>query len=148
MWQQQVLPGVVLRTVLLPVWILRLGGCVLLPDLGVPGKLRDMRGIFVDDDARRAIDDILVNEQLIHIDSHNDDNLGDHQHQLFQQQRERQPDTWSPARPDPDHGRHVWKQQVMYSLAVWTMLFPVWILWLGGRVLLPDCRVPGELWDL
>jgi hypothetical protein len=42
----------------------------------------------------------------------------------------------------------VWKQQVMYSLAVWTMLFPVWILWLGGRVLLPDCRVPGELWDL
>lgn len=81
MWQQQVLPGVVLRTVLLPVGLLWLWGHVLFPNLGLPGKLWYMRGLRVDNLAGRTIDDVFVNEQLVHIDS--DNNIRDDQHQLY-----------------------------------------------------------------
>lgn len=105
-----------------------------------------MRGLGVDDLARRAIDDVFINEQLVHIDS--DNNIRDDQHQLDKQFRDRQPDSQSSAGPDPNDRWDVWKQQVMSWLAVWAVLFPIWILWLLGRVLFPDLRLSGEFWDM
>lgn len=146
MWQQQVLFGVVVRTVLLPVGLLWLWGHVLFPNLGVPGKLWNMRGLGVDDLTRRTINDVFINEQLVHVDS--DNNIRDDQHQLYKQQRDCQPNSQSSAGPDPNDRWDVWKQQVMSWLAVWAVLFPIWILWLLGRVLFPDLRLSGEFWDM
>lgn len=42
-----------------------------------------MRGIIVNYYPRRAINDVYFNEQLIFFDCHDDDDLGNHQHQLY-----------------------------------------------------------------
>lgn len=119
---------VAIRAVLFPVRVLWRLGRLLLPGLWVSGRVRPVRGVLPA--TWLDINDIfIVDEQLIlHINSH--DHLGDHKHQLQQQQRERQPDSWSPAGPEHDYGWHVRKQQVVYWVAIWAVLFPIWVLWL------------------
>lgn len=67
-----------------------------------------MRGVFIYH-ARRAIDDVHFNDQLIFFDRHDDDDLGDHQHQLYEQQCHREPDGVSPAGSVNDDRRNVWQ---------------------------------------
>lgn len=98
-----------LRTVLLTVWLLWFGGHVLLPDRGVPGRVRDMRGIFADYHARRTIDNVHHNEQFIFFDRYGNDDLRDDQHQLYEQQCHREPDGVSTAGPVNDNRRNVWQ---------------------------------------
>lgn len=109
MWQQQVLPRMGLRTVLLPVRLLRLRGHVLFLDCGLPGRVRHMRGIVVNYYPRPTINDVYLNEQLIFYDCHDDDDLGIHQHQLYEQQCHCEPNGHSPAGSEHHHGRHLWQ---------------------------------------
>ncbi|KAI7775611.1 hypothetical protein LA080_006526 [Diaporthe eres] len=109
MWQQQVLPWMGLRPVLLPVRLLRLWGHVLFLDCGLPGRVRRMRGIVVNYYPRRAIHDVYLNEQLIFLDCHDNNDLGDHQHQLYEQQCQCEPNGLSPPGPEHDDRRNLWQ---------------------------------------
>ncbi|KAG6358198.1 hypothetical protein INS49_014082 [Diaporthe citri] len=60
-----------------------------------------MRGIVVNYYPRRAINDVYVNEQLIFFNCYDDDDdLWNHQHQLYEQQCQCEPNGLSPAGPD------------------------------------------------
>lgn len=87
-----------------------------------------MRGILTDFHPRRAINDILVDNQLVFIDRHDDDILRDHQHQLDEQQCQREPDGVPPAGPEYDYRWHLRKQQILYRMGVWAVLFAVGLL--------------------
>lgn len=138
-----------LRTMLLAIRLLRIGGHILFPDRGLPGRVRYMRWIVVDH-ARRAIDNIHfnVNKQLIFFNWHDDDDFGHHQHELYEQQCQCKPNGHSPAGSKHHHRRHVRKQQVLYWMGVWTMLFTVGLLWVVGYLLFTHFVVSAQLRDM
>lgn len=87
-----------------------------------------MRGILTDHNSGRAINNIYVDKQLILIVCHDDDILWDHQYQLDEQQRQREPDGVPPAGPEYDYRWHLRKQQILYRMGVWAVLFAVGLL--------------------
>lgn len=107
-----------------------------------------MRGIFTDKHPRRAINNIHVDKQLVFIVCHDDDIPRDHQHQLDEQQCQRQPDGVSPTGPEYDYRWHLWQQQIMYRLGIWTVLFSMGLLWVFRHVLLANLAVSAQLWDM